>query len=60
MTTKPNADTSINKEGDTDAGTPPGGMHGPHHSVPDMAEIAAHDEVQHEDALRNSSLRVPR
>jgi hypothetical protein len=35
-------------------------MHGPHHNPLDMAEIAAHDEVQHEDALRNSSLRVPR
>lgn len=60
MTTKPNADTSINKEGNTDAANPPGSMHGPHHGALDMAEIAAHDEVQHEDALRNSSLRVPR
>lgn len=60
MTTKPNADTSINKEGSTDAVNPPGGMHGPHHSALDMEEIAAHDEAQHEDALRNSSLRVPR
>jgi len=60
MTTKPNADTHINQEGSTDTANPPGGMHGPHHSALDMAEIAAHDEVQHEDALRHSSLRVPR
>lgn len=60
MTTKPNADTGIDKEGSTDAASPPSGMHGPHHGALDMAEIAAHDEVQHEDALRHSSLRVPR
>jgi hypothetical protein len=60
MSTKPNADVSINKEGNTDAANPPGGMHGPRHGALDMEEIAAHDEVQHEDALRHSSLRVPR
>lgn len=60
MTTKPNADAGINKDGAIDTAHPPGGMHGPHHSALDMAEIAAHDELQHEDALRNSSLRVPR
>lgn len=60
MTTKPTADVSIDKEGSTDAATPPGGMHGPRHGALDMEEIAAHDEVQHEDALRHSSLRVPR
>jgi hypothetical protein len=60
MTTKPNADTSINKEGGPDTLPPSGGMHGPHHSALDMEEIAAHDELQHEEALRNSSLRVPR
>ncbi|GLQ91459.1 hypothetical protein [Dyella acidisoli] len=58
--TKPSTDTTINKDGNTDASVPPGAMHGPHHNALDMAEIAAHDEVQHEDALRNSSLRVPR
>ena len=57
--TKPSTDTNINKDG-AETTVPPGGMHGPHHSALDMAEIAAHDEVQHEDALRNSSLRVPR
>lgn len=60
MSTKPNADTSINQDGAPDASVPNGGMHGPHHSALDMAEIAAHDEVQHEAALRDSSLRVPR
>ena len=59
MTNKPSADTAINQNGN-DASIPPGTMHGPHHNALDMAEIAAHDEVQHEDALRHSSLRVPR
>jgi len=58
--TKPSTDANISKDGSTDAGLPPGAMHGPHHSALDMEEIAAHDEVQHEDALRNASLRVPR
>lgn len=60
MSTKPNADASVNKEGETDAAQPPGGMHGPHHGALDMAEVAVHDQVQQEDALRHSSLRVPR
>ena len=60
MTNKPSTDTTINQDGNHEAGTPPGAMHGPHHSALDMAEIAAHDEAQHEDALRHSSLRVPR
>jgi hypothetical protein len=60
MTTKPNAETTINKDGAPDATVPPGTMHGPHHNALDMAEIAAHDEAQHEAALRDSALRVPR
>lgn len=60
MTTKSNSETTINKDGATDPATPPGAMHGPHHNALDMAEIAEHDEAQHEDALRHSSLRVPR
>jgi len=60
MSIKPNADTSIKQDGAPAADVPAGAMHGPHHSALDMAEIAAHDEVQHEAALRDSSLRVPR
>jgi hypothetical protein len=60
MTTKPSTDATINKDGAPDAAVPPGAMHGPHHNALDMAEIAAHDEVQHEAALRDSALRVPR
>lgn len=59
MTAKPNADTSINKEGDTNA-TDSGGMHNPHHGMPEMTDVAAHDEALHDAALRESSLRVPR
>ncbi|RDS81709.1 hypothetical protein DWU98_10855 [Dyella monticola] len=60
MTTTPHTDASITKDGATDATTPPGSMHGPRHGALDMAEIAEHDEVQHDAALRDSSLRVPR
>ena len=60
MTNKPSTDTTITQDGNNDASIPPSGMHGPHHNALDMAEIAAHDELQHEDALRHSSLRVPR
>lgn len=60
MTIPSNPDVSISKEGVMDAAIPPGAMHGPHHSVVDMTEIAAQDEVQHESALRDSSLRIPR
>jgi hypothetical protein len=60
MTTKPNADVSINKEGTTDAPASPATMHRPNHSALDMTDVAAHDEVQHESALRESVLRTPR
>jgi hypothetical protein len=60
MTTKPVADTTIEKEGTTDSTGSPGGMHRPHHGGQDMADVAAHDEVAHDAALRDSALRVPR
>ncbi|HUA81774.1 MAG TPA: hypothetical protein VL997_15460 [Dyella sp.] len=60
MTTKPNADASINKEGEPGTNVPPGAMHRPHHGAQDMEDIATHDEAQHDAALRESSLRVPR
>ncbi|WP_430388743.1 hypothetical protein [Dyella sp. 20L07] len=34
--------------------------HPPGHGLVDNLDIAAHDEVEHEAALRDSSLRVPR
>jgi len=60
MTTKPVADTSIEKEGASDTPGSPGHMHHPTHSALDTADVAAHDEMLHEAALRDSSLRVPR
>ncbi len=60
MTTKPAADVSITKDGGSDIPASPGAMHRPNHSAQDMADIATHDELQHEAALRDSALRVPR
>lgn len=60
MTTKPIADVSINKDGNSDIPASPATMHRPHHSTQDMADIAAHDEMQHDAALRDSTLRTPR
>lgn len=60
MTTKPAADTTIDKAGVSDTAGSSSGMHGPHHCTPEMADVAAHDEVLHDAALRESSLRVPR
>lgn len=48
-------------EGETSNPTvPPAPPHPPGHSVLDTLEIAALDEILHEAALRNSSLRTPR
>ncbi|WP_233840169.1 hypothetical protein [Dyella sp. 2HG41-7] len=60
MSATSQTNASINKDGAADIATPPGAMHGPHHSPQDTEEVAAHDEVQHDAALRESSLRVPR
>lgn len=60
MTTKPIAETTIDKEGVADTAASPGSMHRPTHGALDTADIAAHDEMQHEAALRDSALRVPR
>ena len=59
MTTKPAADVSITKDGGPEVPASPGTMHRPGHSALDMADIATHDELQHEAALRESALRVP-
>ncbi|MFC3653134.1 hypothetical protein ACFONN_16360 [Dyella humi] len=60
MTTKPAADTTIDKAGTSDTAGSSGSMHVPHHGSQEMADVAAHDEVLHDAALRESSLRVPR
>lgn len=43
-----------------DAAVPPTAMRHPPHGVVDSLDIAGHDEVEHESALRDSTLRVPR
>jgi hypothetical protein len=59
MSNKP-ADTESSTESTPDAQVPPGSMHRPAHSPLDTIDIAATDDVLHDAALRNSSLRVPR
>lgn len=55
----PSTDTVV--PGDTSEITvPPTAMRHPPHSVVDNIDIAGHDEVDHESALRDSTLRVPR
>ncbi len=45
----------------SDVTTSPTHVHHPAgHNVADPLDIAGHDEVDHETALRESSLRVPR
>jgi hypothetical protein len=60
MTTKPHGDVGISQDGTADAPASPSTMHRPNHSPLDMADVAAHDEAQHEAALRDSALRTPR
>jgi hypothetical protein len=60
MSTKPAADNTIEKDGAGDTPAHPGGMHRPRHSALDTEDVAAHDEVLHEAALRDSALRTPR
>ncbi|WP_199096203.1 hypothetical protein [Dyella sp. ASV21] len=45
---------------DTDITVPPTAMRHPAHGVLDSVDMANHDEVDHEAALRDSALRVPR
>jgi hypothetical protein len=59
MSNKP-ADTEPSTESAPDAPVPSGNMHRPAHSPLDTIDIAATDDVLHDAALRNSSLRVPR
>jgi hypothetical protein len=59
MSTKP-ADTESIPEAPAAVTPSLGSMHRPGHSPLDTIEIAATDDVLHEAALRDSSLRVPR
>jgi hypothetical protein len=60
MSTKPAAETTIEKDGAADTSGYPGGMHRPGHSALDTEDVAAHDEMLHDAALRDSTLRTPR
>ncbi|ULU24712.1 hypothetical protein [Dyella terrae] len=56
----PPMDTAV-PEGDTAEITVPPTMHHPAgHGLQDTLDIVGHDEVEHDEALRNSQLRVPR
>lgn len=57
MTHKTPAETNVHPD---PADTDHTGMHRPGHGVLDTVEIAEADEVQREDALRDSILRTPR
>ncbi|WNL45735.1 hypothetical protein RKE25_20355 [Dyella sp. BiH032] len=59
MTSKPHSDTPTGQDDASGAPQPPG-MHRPHHGVLDTVETTALDEVEHENALRDSTLRTPR
>jgi hypothetical protein len=60
MTTKPAAETSIEKDGAPDTAVSPGCMHRPGHSALDTEDVAEHDQVLRDAALRDSALRAPR
>jgi hypothetical protein len=61
MRTTPHADDSL-PNGDTSEVTVPPTVsrHPPGHGLMDNLDIAGHDEVEHEAALRDSALRPPR
>lgn len=56
----PPTDVAVPDGDDSDITVPPTAMRHPPHSVLDGADIAGHDEVDHEAALRDSILRTPR
>lgn len=59
MRITPHEDTALSN-GDTADVTVPPARHPPGHGLIDNLDIAAHDEVDHEAALRDSALRPPR
>jgi hypothetical protein len=60
MSTKASADLDLNKNGTVEVATPRTGMHRPGQCALDTEETACLDEVLHEAALRESTLRSPR
>jgi hypothetical protein len=60
MSTNIIIDVNGNKDGMADAAISPTGMHRPGHGASDSEGTACLDEIQHEAALRESILRVPR
>lgn len=61
MHTTPHADDFLPNGDDSEVTVPPtASRHPPGHGLMDNLEIAAHDEVEHEAALRDSALRPPR
>ncbi|WP_243049831.1 hypothetical protein [Dyella sp. RRB7] len=61
MRTTPHEDDSLSNGDSTEVTVPPTvSRHPPGHGLMDNLDIAAHDEVEHEAALRDSALRPPR
>lgn len=60
MSTNASTDVNGNKDGMADVTISPTGMHRPGHGASDSEGTACLDEIQHEAALRESILRVPR
>jgi hypothetical protein len=61
MRTTTHANDALPNGDDSDVTVPPAlSRHPPGHGLMDNLEIAAHDEVEHEAALRDSALRPPR
>jgi hypothetical protein len=60
MSTNTTADISGNKDGMADVAISPTGMHRPGRGASDSEGTACLDEIQHDAALRESTLRLPR
>ena len=60
MQRNPSMNSAVPDGEAADLGILPTGMHHPAHGVLDNADIAGHDEVDHDAALRDSSLRTPK
>jgi hypothetical protein len=61
MHTTPPTDKPLPDGDGTEITVPPtANRHPPGHGLLDALDVAGHDEVQHEEALRDSALRPPR
>lgn len=60
MQRNPPFNSAVPDGDDTEITISPTGMHHPAHGVLDNADIAGHDEVDHDAALRDSALRTPK